>query len=418
MTRTAPASRSTRPVEDVPSLPWTGERFIPTEGGPEIYYEHSHRYLLARSALAGRMVVDLASGEGYGAAWIAQVAATVVGVDIDEASVRYANVRYGSMGNLKFAQGDIENLPLADGCADAVTCFEAIEHVPNPRRVVEETVRILKPGGLFFVSTPNKALYTDARDYTNDYHVHEFYLPEFERLLDEFFPDHVLLGQRVIAGSLTWVLSQSTRAAASGDDPIGVLVAPEFGGDAADDPPMIEPLYVIASCRSAAAPGEQASLPRASVLVDPQEILLNAFRRGVDPDDVAVAAEAGGASPEHQKREIQRLNGQLQVNEEQLGHARRETQALRIRLAHYVATLHRQEEESARLRDDLRAATELTARLLAEVEAGQRAIVGLQVSGPAPARPAVASTIARQGARWLLGRLRPALRQVSRWRSS
>lgn len=432
----------------VPSLPWTGERFIPTEGGPEIYYEHAHRYTAARSVLAGRTVVDLASGEGYGAAWIAQIAAAVVGVDIDEPSVRHASVRYRSQQNLSFARGDIEHLPLADSCADAVTCFEAIEHVPNPRRVVEETARILKPGGLFFVSTPNKALYTDARDYTNEFHVHEFYLPEFERLLDEFFPDHMLLGQRVIAGSLTWPLAAVAGEVLPGHSPLEVLLAPGFGraavGAAADHgpPSMIEPLYVIAACRLAGAAADPVPLPLASVLVDPEEILLDVFRRNSDPADVTRALERyeqelqSVQAREREKddlarfqldnyeQEIRLLQSQVREKDAQLAHSRSETRRLRGSFTDLesMVTLRHQQGLATVLREDLQAATELNARLLAEVQAGQDAIVRSQLSeaardqpttrGPADpgqaAAPTSASLLSR--ARLLLARARRNVR--------
>lgn len=360
-------------VDGAPPLPWTGERFIPTEGGPEIYYEHSHRYLLARSALAGRSVVDLASGEGYGSAWLAQVARNVTGVDIDEAAVRHARARYAASPNLRFTQGDIENLPLADGCADAVVCFEAIEHVPNPRRVVEETVRVLRPGGLFFVSTPNKALYTDAREYTNEFHVHEFYLTEFERLLKEFFPEHVLLGQRVVAGSLAWPLADRAGSAVAEDrGPTGVFLAPGFDdGAGGGETPMVEPLYVIACCRLAGDSTGALPMPIASVLVDPEEGLLNTFRE----------CAASGAG------DLQALQDRLARAEVELSHARQEARALRGSLSESdsLTALLREQEVAVRLSEDLEAATELSARLLVEVDALQRVIIQQQLATPVSA---------------------------------
>ena len=352
----------------MPPLPWTGERFIPTEGGPEIYYEHAHRYLLARSVLSGLTVVDLASGEGYGSAWLAEVARDVTGVDIDKAAVQHARARYAASTNLRFTVGDIENLPLPDACADAVVCFEAIEHVPDPRRVIEETVRILRPGGLFFVSTPNKALYTDEREYTNEFHVHEFYLPEFERLLKEFFPDHVLVGQRVIAGSLVWPLGEGGGSVARAEHgSTGVFVAPGF-----DDAPgsceasMIEPLYVVACCRVAGGTPNSLPLPPVSVLVDPEEGLLETYRQWATDS----------------ARELEVAQTQASRSEAELAHAREETRVLRASLSDLdsLNALLRQQEITVRLSEDLEAATELSTRLLAEVDSLQRVIVERELS--------------------------------------
>ncbi len=384
MTHVSSDPGTSRGDEENP-LEWTGERFIPTEGGPEIYYEHSHRYVLARSALAGRAVVDLASGEGYGAAWIAEVAESVVGVDIDAASVRHASARYASCGNLRFLRGDIEQLPLADGCADAVTCFEAIEHVPNPRRVVEETVRVLKPGGLFFVSTPNRALYTDAREYTNEFHVHEFYLPEFEQLLDEFFPRHMLFGQRVVAGSLTWPLDQPGKMGEPSSEGLaGVLLAPGFG-DQADKPSMVDPLYVVACCRLGGDRPEPLPTTEATMLVDPEETLLDAFRRGAGPAEIARARD----QLESYERDIRKLQKRLQEVDREVTRLAAEREVMLTAHLESAGMVRRQQEVSTRFGEEARAATELSARLLAELRAAQEAIMELQLSKPAPAPTSV-----------------------------
>ena len=62
----------------------TGERFLPEIDGAYISYEHWHRYLFASSFVAGKSVLDVASGEGYGSALLALTAASVVGVDVAE----------------------------------------------------------------------------------------------------------------------------------------------------------------------------------------------------------------------------------------------------------------------------------------------------------------------------------------------
>ena len=167
--------------------------------------------------------------------------------------------------------------------ADAVTCFETIEHVDNPRQVVEEVVRILKPGGLFLVSTPNKSEYTDQREYRNEFHTHEFYPSEFEHLLGECFEERIMLGHRLVAGSLMWTLDDKSahepRSRAS-----NILVAPAFDEEGISSPQsMTEPMYLIAACRMAGPPDEEVPWPAISVLVDPRELLLEAFRGSLNP---------------------------------------------------------------------------------------------------------------------------------------
>ena len=71
------------------SLPWTEERYLPNVHG-SIELEHFHRYLFARQLSLGKRVLDIASGEGYGSALLAQSAANVVGVDIAAEAVAHA----------------------------------------------------------------------------------------------------------------------------------------------------------------------------------------------------------------------------------------------------------------------------------------------------------------------------------------
>ncbi|HUP70997.1 MAG TPA: methyltransferase domain-containing protein [Acidimicrobiales bacterium] len=393
MTRTSEVPELDDPPSDVdkedpvPPLPWTGERFIPTEGGPEIYYEHAHRYLVARDLLAGHTVVDLASGEGYGAAWLAEVAESVIGLDIDRPSVEHARARYAVHENLEFAVGDVQSLPLADSCVDAVTCFEAIEHVENPRAVVEEIVRVLRPGGLLLVSTPNKAVYADERDYNNEFHVHEFYLPDLELLLGEYFAERDLLGQRVVAGSLTWRLEGDAPAGSTGGP--GISIPPGFGEhDRREPPAMVEPMYVLAACRLAGAPRVAGDLPAGSMLVDPEELLLEVYRQASKPglpedlvarvrdqDDQLERARAQLAAYEEQaiqlRRRIRELNEQPPEGSGRFSEGGPEAQSIQT-------VLLGQQEIAARLRRDLDAATEVNLRLLAEIRAQQNAFARMQ----------------------------------------
>src|SRR5688572_32983375 len=104
---------------------WTGERFLPWIKEPALAYEHLHRYAYAAKLVQGKRVLDLASGEGYGANLLAQHASAVIGVDIDAGSVEHASARYGNRGaNVEFIAGSITNVPIPDDHSfDAVVCF-------------------------------------------------------------------------------------------------------------------------------------------------------------------------------------------------------------------------------------------------------------------------------------------------------
>src|SRR5437867_11725442 len=90
---------------------FTGERFIPGEGGAQIAYEHLHRYLFAMRWARGRRVLDVAAGSGYGAALLARVAEAVWALDLDAQAVSYARSCYPG-STLLFLRADATGLPV------------------------------------------------------------------------------------------------------------------------------------------------------------------------------------------------------------------------------------------------------------------------------------------------------------------
>jgi SAM-dependent methyltransferase len=187
------------------TLPFTGERFVPgTEG--EIAYEHWHRYFFARRFLAGRRVLDVACGEGYGSALLSDVASSVVGVDIDAATVTHARTNYASRANLSFLEGSITALSLPPASVDAIVSFETVEHLDaaDQRLMIAELAQVLAPGGLVLLSSPNRPEYSDARNYTNPFHRQELDRDELAKLIDPAFPAQHWYRQRRYFGSALW----------------------------------------------------------------------------------------------------------------------------------------------------------------------------------------------------------------------
>src|SRR5690349_16411159 len=115
-------------------LPWTGERYVPQLTG-QIQLEHVHRYLLAREYAKDRDVLDIASGEGYGSAILANTARSVIGVDIAAEAVRHASIRY-KLDNVQFRHGSCEEIPLDNNSVDLVVSFETIEHLDEHKAMM------------------------------------------------------------------------------------------------------------------------------------------------------------------------------------------------------------------------------------------------------------------------------------------
>jgi SAM-dependent methyltransferase len=179
--------------------PFTGERLTTAIGG-QVQIEHYHRYLFARSLVTGLDVLDVASGEGYGSALLAQVARSVVGVEYSGATAVAAAANF-PRPNLQFLRGDARALPLADACVDAVVSFETIEHFDRQHDFLREIHRVLRPGGCFIVSTPDRDIYSPAGTAANPFHVHELSGSEFTALLRDAFRHVSIMRQRALIGS-------------------------------------------------------------------------------------------------------------------------------------------------------------------------------------------------------------------------
>lgn len=186
--------------QNVSALPWTGERFLPGVEG-QIEMEHLHRYIAAMQLCKGKAVLDIASGEGYGCYMLAQVAKSVVGVDIDPDSVKLATEKYGS-DKISFKVGSCSAIPVPDHSLDVLISFETIEHIAEQEEFVQEVKRVLKKEGIFIVSTPDRVAATPLDSPPNPYHIRELYREEFYHLLKKYYKEVIFFGQRSITGSL------------------------------------------------------------------------------------------------------------------------------------------------------------------------------------------------------------------------
>jgi ubiquinone/menaquinone biosynthesis C-methylase UbiE len=216
------------------SLPWTGERYVPDIGG-NIRLEHLHRYILARDLAKDKEVLDIASGEGYGTAMIAETAKWVAGVDISPEAVGHAQKAY-NMKNLEFRIGSCVEIPYPDQSFDLIVSFETIEHHNQHEEMMVEFKRVLRPDGQIIISSPEKYEYSVAPNFTNSFHVKELYRHEFENLLKAYFSHVVILGQRVLYGSA--IFSEDIEAQITTYDSQGNYLQPIKG--------LNHPLYLIA----------------------------------------------------------------------------------------------------------------------------------------------------------------------------
>jgi SAM-dependent methyltransferase len=179
-------------IPDTP-LEFTGERYTP-DVADKIQHEHFHRYLAALQLCAGKDVVDLGCGEGYGTALIGTLAASVIGIDASAETIEHARASHGS-SSVRFMTADATVTTLPSDSADIVVSFETIEHLEDHDGFMAEVVRLLRANGLLLLSTPDRSRYLRGSD-PNPYHLRELNGDELRSLLEHSFAAVQIGGQR------------------------------------------------------------------------------------------------------------------------------------------------------------------------------------------------------------------------------
>jgi ubiquinone/menaquinone biosynthesis C-methylase UbiE/DNA-binding HxlR family transcriptional regulator len=112
-----------------------------------------------------KVIADLGAGEGTLAQLLAQRAEQVIAVDNSEKMVEFGSnlAREHGFGNLEYRLGDIERIPIEDGSVDLAIFSQALHHANKPRQAVEESFRILRPGGRIVVLDLLTHNFEDAR---------------------------------------------------------------------------------------------------------------------------------------------------------------------------------------------------------------------------------------------------------------
>lgn len=272
------------------------ERFDPAEQDGRIVYEHLHRYALCRELVAGRRVLDLACGTGYGSAILGTAAAHVTGVDVSSVAIRIARKRYKSQ-NVKFVIGDCFDLPFEDGSFDVVVANEMIEHVEDHDGLLREVRRVLADKGLLLVSTPNKPVYNRYKP-PNAFHVSEMDVPTFRKLLSDRFKHVRLTGTRMALLSVGYAMDPEAERNSANLNAARIHLGleakagePKIGDGELN---LADPEYVLAAASD--APLDEVALP-SSVFFDQRNDLwlehekIMAWASGLHEEDEALRAD-------------------------------------------------------------------------------------------------------------------------------
>jgi O-antigen biosynthesis protein len=342
-------------------IDWTGERCVPWAPDVPVIYEHYHRYLWARRLVGGSRVLDLGSGEGFGAALLAESAAHVIGLDVDARTIEHSQLNYGGP-NLEFALGTAVDLTAyEDASFGAVVAFEIIEHVREQERVLAEVARVLSDDGILVISTPDRRMYGEMRAEPNPFHERELGFEEFLELVGGNFTHLATWGQRTIAGSHL--------------DALAPLTADEDAADASED-------FFIERAgdewRLARAPAalyyitlaSKAPLPAVGTTSTLADCGLELMR--VKEGETMAAVREGRELSARLEREKQEILARLEGEKQELSRSLERGRAA-------VAQRDRQARQAAKQRDqEVRGAEEELSRSQQAVVLSERAILDLR----------------------------------------
>lgn len=159
-----------------------------------LHLMHRRAYEEAAALGKGKTVLDLGCNNGYGTKELSRSCRKVVGADVSTKVIEDARRRFGGNG-LEFRVFDGTTLPFEDSSFDMLTCFQVIEHIADPAPFLTEISRVLRPGAVALLTTPNAAIRVDpGMKPWNRFHVREFTAENLAELLGSTFERLTLQG--------------------------------------------------------------------------------------------------------------------------------------------------------------------------------------------------------------------------------
>jgi SAM-dependent methyltransferase len=217
------------------------ERLDPKEHRGLYVVDHYARYCFAAQFAAGRRVLDLACGVGYGSHLLRQAGSReVTGVDVAEEAIEAARQRYAAPG-ITYLRGDAQELgPEVQGPFDMIVSFETVEHLSHPARWIRRARDLSHDDTILVFSVPNEA--DDPPD--NPYHAHHYDRDSFDAMLAEDFPHRVILPYYTVLANMVGCFTGRTQGP--------LLVGPVNAAEIPSED--LRPEGYVAVCRRTAGP--------------------------------------------------------------------------------------------------------------------------------------------------------------------
>jgi len=160
------------------------------------YLRHFMAYKYAKKFVKGKSVLEIGCGMGYGANYLSKFVSNIIAIDISKKCVMHCHTKH-KIEKLNFLQASGLSVPLKDGSIDVALSFQVIEHI-EPKKVkdyLSEVKRVLRDGGVFIVSTPNKKLrLLSFQKPWNPEHKKEYDYKEFKKMLGNVFEEVKVYG--------------------------------------------------------------------------------------------------------------------------------------------------------------------------------------------------------------------------------
>lgn len=186
------------------------------------FFRHLYAYVEAggRLSLSAR-ILEIGTGEGYGADYLTLQKRYMVATDLSLQALTHAQARYP---RVRFCQTLGTALPFVSQSFDAVVSFQVVEHLEDAARFVTEIRRVLKVGGLLYLTTPNRKLrLLPFQKPWNTYHVREYSGADLLQLVRRCFPTAQIYG---VMTKPDWMAVERARIR---QDPVRVLGRMVFG---------------------------------------------------------------------------------------------------------------------------------------------------------------------------------------------
>ncbi len=156
---------------------------------PSTFCQHQKVYAFIKKFIKNKLVLEIGSGNGYGAYKLSKHAKKILALDKDKLSIQKSNEKLRSK-NLIFINSDIESFNSKEKF-DVIIVLQTIEHIRDPKKLLKKIKSFLKDNGLVIISTPNRITQSFNE---NPYHYREYSPSEFKNLLLSNFKNVSLYG--------------------------------------------------------------------------------------------------------------------------------------------------------------------------------------------------------------------------------